>query len=103
MGDDELKPCNLFRLMDIVMGNGAMEPWHWQHVEVEDFAFDENAADDNGDEQEYHDLSGGRWCLIEPRHRQHVAVVKVDVDHCPVHILQLAHLVLYCCVFAILF
>ena len=40
---------------------------------------------------------------IEPRHRQHVAVVKVDVDHCPVHILQLAHLVLSRCVFAILF
>ena len=31
---------------------------------------------------------------IEPRHRQHVAVVKVDVNHRPVHILQLAHLIL---------
>ena len=30
----------------------------------------------------------------EPRHWQHVVVVKVDVNHCPIHILQLAHLIL---------
>ena len=34
---------------------------------------------------------------IEPRHRQHIAVVKVDVNHRPVHILQLAHLILAGC------
>ena len=43
---------------------------------------------------------------MEPGHRQHVAIVKVDVDHLPVHILQLAHLVfnilqLFLCFFAL--
>ena len=31
--------------------------------------------------------------IMKPWHWQHVAVVKVDVNHHPVHVLQLAHLV----------